>query len=261
MDYGEQDAEMKFLKTDILIVALIWFVIFLAYLMTTGCVTAPTDEDTKDKTYLHDLKVEVNGEKFVGIGVANLSTRYGIEISPDDQIDWVLWGTVHQEHPDRKPNTGWFNKKYDFQYYPKKGFEDSTASPLHIWILNKSNRKAGFALVDFVDARPEIQLPAVLSCNGEVFNCKKNEKQCKAGVSICQSAQGLVQQIDFETEVIHTEVDGPCKVMPIEKGKSFRFEVAGGECAYYFTSNIKTADGKRLSHRLTTIGYTEVPSL
>jgi hypothetical protein len=227
----------------------------LAFLSGCSLLTPRLYTPTTEDIYKRDLKVRINGKEYVGVGVLPLMPEYKVEVSPEGKIDRIMWRTCNREEVVDRPESGWFSNKYAFTFKTIIGLEESTACGLSITVLEEKKRRNGFAMFEFEDRRPEVSLMATLSCNGVVSKHR--------GVSICQSAEGLYQQIEFPTPVFHTGASKNCDVMEPVNGneKIYRFPLARGECSYYFGSQGKSANGKRTLHRLTTIGYTDVPPI
>jgi hypothetical protein len=211
----------------------------------------PATPNLEESTFKHDLVLEVNGEKFKGVGVIKRASQYKIKIYPNERIDRVFWHTCHQEDTVDKPDTGWFTKSYEFYLNDVPGVQDVHACALDIVSMDQQSRRNGFATLEFLDMRPEISLPALVKCNGMATFYDK-------GVSICQSAEGLIEQIKFNEPVVQTGAKPDCDVMKALDDKTFTFIMPKGKCTYYFTSDRKIG-GKRVSHRLQTVGYTNVP--
>jgi hypothetical protein len=233
---------------------LIYVVLVLATAMLMGCQTAqfsPTPSSGQLPVYRHDLKIKLNGVKFNGTGVAERAPKYEVEVNPKDPIDRIIWQTCHQEQVVDRPKTGWFNDTYTFTLNNVSPIEDQTSCPLSITILTEKTRRNALALIEFTDVRPEVSLAATVRCNGQSTLYSK-------GVSVCQASSGLIQEIEFSEPVIHTGSINNCATMDKGPQKVFRFAMPEGHCTYYFGANTKHANGKRLLHRLQTVGYSEV---
>ncbi len=214
----------------------------------------------ESEVYRHELRVDVNEAQFYGTAVVKRATEYKVRVYPPGKVDRIAWRTCSQEQIIDKPDvskSGWFGgySYIDFVYKPAFGVDDVNACPLKIEVLEEKKRRNGMALVEFEDAREEVTLFADLVCNGQLSQ--------RRGVSICQSAAGLYQKIAFPSPAIQRGGDPKCDVMKPEKGdeRFYLFVMAPGECVYTFVSNSKTPNGKRMEHRLTTIGYTDVPPI
>lgn len=225
----------------------------LVFLFLTACSSLqfPATPDPSKTTFKHDLMMEVNGVKFKGTGVIPRAAQYKIKLFPQDKIDRVFWHTCHQEDVIDKPDTGWFTKAYEFYLSDVPGVQDVNACALDIVVMDQQSRRNGFATLEFLDTRPEVSLPALLKCNGVTTFYDK-------GVSICQSAEGLIEQLKFNEPVVQTGAKPECDVMKALDDKTFTFVMPRGKCTYYFTADRKIG-GKRVSHRLQTVGYSEVP--
>lgn len=221
----------------------------------SGCVSTELAVPSANETYRHDLKVKINGITFNGIGVAKAASRYEIEVYPPGKIDRIMWRTCNREEVVDAPDLGWMEKKYKFVIEPVQGLEDVTSCGLQITVLEEKKRRNGFAFIDFEDRRPEVSLPARLACNGVVNTVN--------GVSVCQSAVGLYQQINFDVPVIQNGSSLECDVMvPFNGDESvYRFTMPPGDCTYYFVAQEKALNGRRFVHRLNTKGYTDVPPI
>ena len=86
-------------------------------------------------------------------------------------------------------------------------------------------------------------MPATILCNGIT---KKT-----GGVSVCQSRNELIQQIEFKETVVLSP-DSDCDFGQNE-GKKFKYNIKKGRCVYVFKN--KTKDE---FHRHTTIGYESI---
>lgn len=260
-------AKNKF-KDEHIVAWLFAFLVLCAIMgfVLSGCSLLSTKEiyqPSASETYKNDLRVSINGRIFVGVGVLPSEPSYTVEVFPEGRIDRITWRTCNREEVvDQDPKGFWdgiFGSKkdrYSFTLARTTGLEDVTACGLKITVLEEKKRRNGFAFFDFEDARPEITLPATLTCNGI--------KSQTSGVSLCQSAAGLYQQIEFPAEVIQKGSGPNCDVMKPLNGDltKYRFVMPPGEdCVYYFVSNVKDENGKRLTHRLTLIGYTDVPPI
>jgi len=218
-----------------------------------GCSLIPV-KDPKEITkysFRKSLKFEVDNKSYVGIAVLPRKPSYTITIMPDEKMTFYIFQTPHRDIPIDKPETGWFNKKFIYQYNPQPGLEDRGYTPLEITALNKDQVSDAFAFIEFKDANSEISLEATIKCNGEL-------QSNVVGVSICQTAKGLVEEILFKEKVLIESVENGCDKPTTDDGLLWRLKASEGECPYYFTARTKHENGHRLSHRLTMIGYTKV---
>jgi hypothetical protein len=256
--YNALGAFMSFLKT-LSRVTLYSFLSAVLALCLTSCGTLPlptpaTTEPapSKQDVYKLDLQVKINGKDFSGIGVVPQAPAYEIVVYPQDKIDRIIWQTCNREEVVDRPNTGWFNKSYRFSFTPLSPIEDEKACALQITVLTEKTNRVGMALFAFTDKRVEVNVPATVRCNGR-------SDQYPGGVSVCQSAAGLTQQIEFRDPVINAGVKGACNVMKTDNEKVYTFEMPLDKCTYYFVAQDKASNGKRRVHRLETAGYNFIP--
>lgn len=185
-----------------------------------------------DKVYRRDISLTVNGQKGVGVMVAKATKRYLIQGETRHQIDLLTITTCHRDYKAEN-----LKKVFEYIFEPVDGVETSGGCPMQISAYDM-NGVHSWALIDFEDAGATV--PAKMKCNGEV--------KTFSGASICQSREGLTQEIEFETPMkVAPEKDCP---MPIpEDHKTFVFPIAPRECVYAFM------DEKGALHRMTTIGF------
>lgn len=201
-------------------------------------------------TYRKQLKFEVDGKTYEGVAVLPRKTSYQITIMPEEKMTYYIFQTPHREVVFDKPETGWFNKKFTYNYAPQYGLEDRGYMPLEIAALNKEQVADSFAFIEFQDARPEISLEANIRCNGNFDTAN--------GVSLCQTAKGLIQEIFFQEKVLITPSENGCAEPETKDGYFWKIQTSEGECPYYFTAQKKHSNGKRMSHRFTVISYTKI---
>lgn len=129
---------------------------------------------------------------------------------------------------------------------------EDKACGLDIVVLEEKKIRNGFAFIDFQDSRPEMNLVADMICNGQ--------KVRYIGTGICQSAADLRQKIAFPFPVVVGDLTEACSLESSEDKMSYEFPMPRGKCTIYFVSNIRNEqNGKRISMRLQTIGYTSLP--
>lgn len=232
-----------------------WLLIILS-IFSIASITACSMLEIKDpqkeaeKIYKKDLQLIIDGEKYTGVAVLDRKSSYSITIIPEEKSDRIIIQSCHRDITVDKPKTGWFSSKYTFIYSPIVGIEDNRNCALEIASLTKE-RNNSFAYIDFKDVRPEISLKASMKCNGEYSNPK--------GVSICQSAAGLRQSIIFEEKVLIDGIDFNCNVLETKDGYFWEWNMVPEKCVYYFVSQRKLENGKRVSHRLNALGFTTTP--
>lgn len=171
-----------------------------------GCSLVPVKDpkDLSKYSFRKSLKFEVDGRSYSGVAVLPRKQSYTITIMPDEKMTFYIFQTPHRDIPIDKPDTGWFNKKFVYQYSPQPGLEDRGYTPLEITALNKDQVSDAFAFIEFKDANSEISLEATIKCNGEL-------QPNVVGVSICQTAKGLIEEILFNEKVLIESVDNGCE--------------------------------------------------
>lgn len=207
-------------------------------------------QELSKQTYRKQLKFEIDGKTYEGVAVLPRKTSYQITIVPEEKMTYYIFQTPHREVVFDKPDNGWFNKKFAYTYAPQYGLEDRGYMPLEIAALNKEQVADAFAFIEFQDARPEISLEANVRCNGNF--------QSSIGVSLCQTAKGLIQEIFFKEKVLIQDVNNGCSQPETQDGFFWRIQTSEGECPYYFTAQRKHENGKRMSHRFTVVSYTKI---
>lgn len=254
MDREQLKAEIEFF----FIMGILIFLFIAVLSLFSGCAVAPTDPAVTNPSAhspydRRDLRLKINDLDVVGYAVAPRSSKYQIKVYPESSIDRIIWTTCNRQEVIDKPSNGFWgdlegDHSYRFDLDPVSGLEDMKACALEITVLTQKQNRTGFAFVDFNDGRPEFQqIAGSVKCNGTE---RKN-----TGVLVCQSAENLIQEIDFDREVIPGSPDVGCEPMKAIDGSrlKYRWKLSAGQCTYLFGSK----DGSRF--RLTAIGYNEVP--
>lgn len=230
--------------------------------MLSSCQSPPlmNVDDASKQTFRKDMTVEFDGIKYRGIGVLPRKALYKVKIYPPGKTDRLIWQTCNRDNtqdPPLDPNTKkrMFSNVIEFHYAPLRGIEDNRVCPIQIASLEEQKLRNGYAYFDIIDYREEISLPAHLRCNGDY----DHPQHLQPGVGICQTAAGLTQQIFFNTEVVLQKVSPECDVMKSKDGFFWEWDAPKDKCVYYFVSNLKHKNGKRLAFRLNSIGFTAVP--
>lgn len=232
-----------------------WMMLFL---LLFGCESARVDQVLdEDIVYRRDIIIAVNGRVGEGVLVLPQAPKYDFTIEARGDLDLFVLTSCNREWTKEKAwnvsevaKIGWFGwgerkitkkRQVSFTYIPDT-LEKNEACPLWLGGFDQ-NGKHSWGFVDFegtVDT-----LPARVHCNGETTRDN--------GVSVCQSKEGLIQGVEFETEVIATTEPPTCE-LDNTRGIYFEFGLARGECTYLF----KTIAKPRKSFRLTTIGYQKI---
>jgi hypothetical protein len=234
---------------------MIKYYLILFSIIIVGCAGGQLNDsyvNIEKKTFMHDLLVEVNGEKFIGSGVLKKAAEYKVTVFPEQKIDRIIFTTCHMQKTDDAPKTdGIFKKSVSITLRDIPNVVDVFACSLGIVTFNEKTRENGFARLMFSDSRPEVSLPVLLKCNGAVTFYRD-------GVSICHAPSGLIQQLTFSEPVVQAGSRPECDVMKAVDDKTFTFYMPPSQCTYYFVSNRKL-NGKNVVHRFHSIGFTAQP--
>jgi hypothetical protein len=210
-------------------------------LLLASCTTVDQKLKT-DEFYKRDMIIEFEGVKSEGFVVLPKRNSYKLRFHAKGKLDLFTLTTCHREITAEKIRGGIFNQvgtEYEMQFTPIEGIETSNC-PIFIGGYDEQRGRHSWGAIEIAD--PSMDLEAQTLCNGE----KRNHK----GISICQSKEGLIQEISFP-EPVRTAFEGSCK-MDSPDGKTFLYEMIKGECAFVFMAK----DGRM--HRLTTLGYEKI---
>jgi len=209
-----------------------------------GIVTAAAGNQT---SYKYDMSGTINGTKFNGVGVIPASPKYEMSIESQVDVDLLTVTSCHREFSvESAISVGWFKQKrgYTYEYNPSQGLEDVGSCLVRIGSYNKADAQNAWAIVDF--ETPDATLPAESLCNGS--DDKTN------GVSICQSREGLIQVIKFDTPVrVSDKIPDGCKPSSDDL-MTWTYRAYAGECVVAF----QEISGLHRVHRHTTIGYNQI---
>jgi hypothetical protein len=221
---------MNFLTPTILLLSMSGFFI--------SCASVQQELDPK-VYYENTLEMEINGQKYYGVGVVKKQKEYKIRIRHPQRksLDYVRFSSCHREQASNSEGSDW-----SFGFSPTENLEDSGSCLFHFESYNKSG-KHGWGIIDV--ATEKESLFATVRCNGKVISDT---------TTICQSRNGLVQEIEFNSDVVlSTKVLDRCKIgAPIETFRKLQFKMPNRECVFAFISS----DFK--IHKLTTIGYESI---
>ena len=234
----------KHLKSLFYFAFLIFIILAMVYILT-GC-QIPQQRLDPNIIYRRDIQFEINGQEFDGVAVPKRAKEYDIKLKAKGQIDVLTIRSCHREDVFNKPKGGFFggqSKKFEYKYIPVEGIETGNGCLLDIGAFEEKKGRHGWGVVDF-EAGVE-NLPATLKCDGKEYNT--NPKS----VSICQAREGSLQEIIFDHKV-KVSPDKGCEVMETKDEMTYIYQIAKGECTYYF------GDKYGNFHRLTTIGYSGI---
>lgn len=219
-----------------------------ALAFATSCAPMPVQQVDKDKFYKRDMLLNVDGIEREGVMVVPSAAVHQFDVTLKGKADLFTLDSCHREISRENAGQGGLfgdRKRVTLDYRPVIGLEDTGSCVVRLGGYERTGGRHSWALIDFED--PKTTLPAKVKCNGEQFETN--------GVAVCQSKEGMIQEIGFQVEV--NVVASPECPMPIpDDRKTFQFKIAPRECVYNFLEIAPKE--KRREHRLTTLGYSEI---
>lgn len=213
-------------------------------LLLSACSNLPQVLDAASY-YKRDMQITVNGLKAEGALVVPRSDSYALDIQAQGVLDLFTLQSCHRETSEEnagQPGIFGDKKRIQLTYHPVNAIENVSDCPLELGGYEKAQGRHSWGFIDFED--PSLTLPAKIKCNGTGAGA--------VGVSVCQSRQGLIEQIVFQEKVgLAKQPDPKCPDLPVSDGMTFQFKMPLGQCIYVF----KGASGL---HRLTTLGYEKI---
>jgi len=206
--------------------------LLISLFVISSCVSMSPQKLNPQTYYKRDMLIEINGHKAEGTLVVPKADDYEIKAKFRGKGDLVTLQTCHREEQQEK-----LGKDEKILFIPVKGLEDAPGCFLEIAAFDHKGRHS-WSLIDFENDL--FQLPALIRCNGVVYNSR--------GVTICQSKQGLLQEIEFSEPVIQAE-SGSCGKLSSSTGMTLRYAIKPKICTYVFEG---VESGKL--HKLTTLG-------
>jgi len=247
--------------------------LLLIILLLSGCITSQIQKLDPATYYRNDIcfeydtgnKIEIPNDefgdgfgypqyenkllKFCGTGVLPHEDVYKLKIISYGKLNFFSLMTCHEEDTSENPDRGIFKKDGVVQIKYRPTLEKGLACPLYVSAYDRRQRHA-FGIIAF--EHPRYQLKAKVRCNGYT--------RIANGVSICQSRNGLIQEISFEEEVKAAkpitggaERHGDCPIITSKDNKVFRFKLPLRECIYQFISK-----ESRKIHKFYAIGYEDI---
>jgi len=225
--------------------------LLITLILLSGCVSAPIQKLNPTVYYQNDIcfsygiktikkrkgrfsrrnRTVSTKTTFCGVGVLPYKDKYELEINTNTKLDMFAITTCHREQTTNNADKGIFRKNGRIKVDFTPSLEKSRACPLYVGAFSRVGKHAwGVVAME----SPAYQLQADIKCNGEQF--KSN------GVAICQSRNGLIQQITFPEPVkMAAPVDGPadrkapCPKLTLSKsGRVLEFKMPNRECLYGF---------------------------
>lgn len=195
--------------------------------------------------YKRDMRIEVNGEVFDGVGVVKVQPRYTVTVDAKGTLNLLTITNCHRDTSKESAfEKGIFKDKSRARFSVSLFNEEEgvTACPFHIGGYDiKGKHSWGF--LDFQNSAME--LPAQIKCNGAKGNI--------TGVAACQALTGTHQFMEFTGTVLQA-TSTTCPQWETKDNKKFSLTVNRGFCTYRFKETAKT--GKEF--RITVIGYDEI---
>lgn len=233
------------------------FIFILSILSSCSTLAAENQDLKTDKFYKRDMLVTINGITHEGVAVAPKASKYDFHIEARGDLDMFLMSSCHKEEQKEKAWNvkktvrsglfGWGKKKIDlkrevkFAYYPNSLERDGDCTMELGGFENRKGRHS-WAFIDFESDK--YKLPASMNCNGRFI--KSN------GTTVCQSREGLIQDIRFSEEVLAAD-NNECGITS-KKDTKFEFALPKGKCTIIFASTKKP----HKFHKLTLLGYESI---
>lgn len=205
-------------------------------LILNGCGTAALSID-QNKFYKRDIDIIVNNKNYSGVAVLPKQSSYKINLESQGDFDFAIISSCARQLPFEKQGDS-----FTYVYTPNE-IESSKACPLNIHSFDKDKSSDSDGFIDFMSDK--YKLPLKLDCNGVQTQ--------ESGVSVCQSAQGLIQRYTFQSPVDMVWGKEDCKLSIPTEGTQFEFPLVSKQCLYIFRDKVSG-----LMHRTTTIGYEEI---
>lgn len=254
---------------------LIWIGLVLTCLILSSCATMKDFLNTLTGTssqkitrtplwvYKPDLRIQVGGVAFTGMGVTVLADQTAVTIWSAVSIDRVEISTCSRhdvcqikggelacdQRTSSNPNgrflvdTSWFGtpeKTMQYFFTPDRKERDDSCANLMIAIYDK-NTLAAWGYLDF-RSNPALNFPASFTCNATDWHF--------AGVSVCSAKAGTIQEINFAQPVDDYRTEDSCNLKKVSD-KQFEFQPSVGWCRSSFIQNKKF-------HDVIINGYDEV---
>lgn len=249
MSYAKDPRDLDNQKISLFVWLSFGLVIGLFFIVT-GCATFTATQNLDPKVYYrHDIRFKIDKKTTIkGVGILPIKKVYSIEAITPGKIDLIKITTCHRQLSTEDIPKGWFKsgRNYKYTYRPTDPIETKGSCMIRFeaYEAGKEGRHSS-GLIEF--QTPTETVPALIRCNGGIHLSK--------GVSICQSWQGLEQEIKFTKPVRMAYGPERCKIEPAKDSTVFRFRMRPRECTYTFLEK----GTKDRWHRLQTIGYEEIP--
>lgn len=186
------------------------------------------------------LQFEAESQKFEGTAVIDRKSNINFTFHvPKDTVQFTVTLCNGEEYFPRPEN----GKPVKWMYIPTMYVGNLKSCFLTATAITKVG-ETSIGLIEFRQGLEET-LPAVSKCNLRTLN--------KTGAELCQSRAGLLQVIEFDTEVVYSELTPGCSKLEKAFGAySYQYNISEGFCVYKFMDKAKR------QFRLTTFGYTTI---
>lgn len=213
----------------------------LVLLFLFGCGSIPVDINANAPVYRLDLYGTLDDAEWEGIAVGSAAKNHTIEINSKTDVNLMRIISCHrfESFPDAI-ETGWFqkNRGFEYEYNQAPGIEDTGFCVLRLQAFTKEIKSdgspVGSAYGVMLFHNDKFTLPGENICNGADGGT--------AGTSICQSMNGLIQQLRFREMVISSDkppegtgVPQPCEGKFID-AYTWQYKMPVGECVVIFAS-------------------------
>lgn len=194
----------------------------------------------KELFYRRDIKLISDGAEGNGLLVLKNKKDYEIVIESKNKLDLLTITTCHREITQEKVSSGIFGNKnkYTWKFIPTE--IELGYCPIEISGFEESKGRHAWGFIDREDE--SLKLDSEIECNGE--------KNIKTGISICQSKKGLIQKLNFQSEVKVVAQTG-CEYLLGTDKKSITYKLPKGICLYLISDGIN-------KHRHTAMGYESI---
>ena len=218
-------------------------------LVTMGCssLLVPDFMDV-DKSYPYELDMIVNNVEMSGAVVVDFTTNYEMKFIANGDTAYFFIANCHRTvRTPEVGGSGWgpWKKRSAFTYsFVPNEIETESVCPMEVSAFDSDGVKHAFGYIEFRDS--SFALPAKLTCSGIESD--------EIGVSVCNEAVKLEQQIEFNVPVV-VSAQGGCTEPEQREGNVFRYRMPQNDCTYGFMD-----DDKRV-HRHVALGFSSLTLL
>lgn len=190
--------------------------------------------------YKADMVITVDGLRFTGIAVANMSNSIDIKIKSKARLYVLSIETCSRHFTVDKADKNWFGgvgKEFEYRFRPNEK-EKQGNCPMYIRALDL-NGTAAWGMVHF---KTNETLKAKVSCNGSTITFN--------GLTACQTKSSLIQSIHFDKAITAFDSNDKCNLKELDN-KHFEIRPENGFCFATFFTGLEL-------HRAVFLGFNEV---